>query len=184
MAGIEGAGRRVGLHQRGQWLCLDGHEIGSILGRVRIGREDDGDGLAHITDAVGGEDRLAIRIETFDAGEAKIDRRNIGDIRRGPDRDDARNAAHRGRVDRADARMGMGRANYTHVQLMRERDVGGKAAIACDERPIFETRDRAADEVHRAKTSKWAVSLTRCTLILPPVMSISLRQHGDCAIRQ
>ena len=184
MAGIEGAGRRVGFHQRGQRLCLDGHEIGSIFGDIRIGREDDGDGLADVTHAIGGQDRLAIGIEAFDAGEAKIDRRNVGDIRRGPDRNDARNAARRGRVDRANARMGMGRTNYAHVQLMRERDVGREAAVAGDERPIFKTRDRAADEVHRAKASKWAVSLTRCTLILPPVMSISLRQHGDCAIRQ
>ena len=80
--------------------------------------------------------------------------------------------------------MGVGGTHHAHVQLMGERDVGGKAAVAGDERPIFETRDRAADEVHRAKASKWAVSLTRCTLILPPAMSISLRQHGDCAIRQ
>jgi len=184
MAGIEGAGRRVGFHQSGQRLCLDGHEIASILGSVRIGREDDSDRLAHITHAVGGEDRLAIRIEAFDAGEAKIDRRNVGHIRSGPDRNDARNAARRGRVDGANTCMGVGGTHHPHVQLMRERDVRRKAAIAGDQRPIFKTRDRAADEVHRAKASKWAVSLTRWTLILPAVMSISLRQHGDCASLQ
>ena len=108
MAGIEGAGRRIGVHQRGQSFGLDAHEIGGILGSVGIGGEDDGDRLADITHAIRGEDRLAIGIEAFDAGEAKIDRRNVGDIRRGPDRDDARNVARRGRVDRADAGMGMG----------------------------------------------------------------------------
>ena len=184
MAGIEGAGRRVGVHQRGQRLCLDCHQIGGILGSVGIGGEDDGDGLADIAHAIGGEDRLAIRIEAFDAGEAKIDRRNVGDIRRGPDRDDSRNVARRGRVDRANARMGMGRTNHAHVQLMGKRDVGGEAAVAGDERPIFKTRYRAADEVHSPRASKWAVSLIRCTPILPPAMSISLRQHGDCARRQ
>ena len=61
---------------------------------------------------------------------------------------DARHVACRGRVDRANAGMGVGRADHAHVQLMRERDVGGEAAIAGDERPIFKTRDRTADEVH------------------------------------
>ena len=148
MAGVEGAGRRIGVHQRGQRLCLDIHEIGGILGSVRVGRKDDGDGLADIAHAIGGQDRLAIRIEALDAGEAEIDRRNVGHIRRGPDRNDARHVACRGRVDRADTRMGIGGADHAHVQLMRERDVGGKAAVAGDERPIFKTRYRAADEIH------------------------------------
>jgi hypothetical protein len=74
------------------------------------------------------------------AGEAKIDRRNVGDIRRRPDRGDARNVARSGRVDRADARMGMKRTNHPHVQLMRKRDVRGEAAVAGDERSIFKTR--------------------------------------------
>ena len=132
MAGIEGAGRRVGLHQRGQSLDLDCHEIGGIFRDIRIGGEDDGDGFADIAHAIRGQDRLTIGIEAFDAGEAKIDRRYVGDIRRGPDRNDARNAARRGRVDGANLRMGMGRTHHAHVQLMRKRDVGGKAAIAGD----------------------------------------------------
>ena len=161
IAGVESAGRRVGVHQRGQRLCLDCHEIGSILGDVRIGREDGSDGLTDVTHAIDGEDRLAIRIEAFDAGEAKIDRRNVGDIRRGPDRDDARNVTRRGRADRADACVGIRRTDHAHVQLMGERDVCGKAAVAGDERSIFKTRYRAADEVHRAKASRWRVSLMR-----------------------
>ncbi len=184
MAGVEGTGRRIGVHQRGQGLDRDGHKIGGILGNVGIGGEDDGDRLADIAHTIGGEDRLAIGVEAFDAGEAEIDRRNVGHVRRGPDRNDAGNVARRSRVDTADAPMGMGGTNHAHVQLMRERDVGGEAAIAGDERPVFETRYRAADEVHSARASKWAVSLIRRTLILPSFMSISLRQHGDCARRQ
>ena len=138
----------------GSDFCLDCHQIGGILRDIWIGGEDDGDRLADITHAIGGEDRLAIGIETFDAGEAKIDRRNVGDIRRGPDRNDTRNVACRGRIDRADAGMGVGGTHHAHVQLMRKRDVGGEAAIAGDERPIFKTRDRTADEVHRAKASR------------------------------
>ena len=36
-------------------------------------------------------------------------------------------------------------ANDAHVQLMRERYVAGKAAVAADQRRVLEARDRLAD---------------------------------------
>ena len=168
----------------GQSLDLDRHQIGGVLGGIGIGRENDGDRLADIAHAAGGEDRLPVRIEAFDAGEAEIDRRNAGDIGRRPDRDDARRRARRAGIDRHDAAMRMRGAHHAHVQLMRERDVRGEAALAGDQRPILKTRHRTADKGHGAQASRWPVSLMRRTQIFPAPTSISLRQHGSCAMRQ
>ncbi len=60
----------------------------------------DGDRLADIAHALPGEDRLAVGLEPFDAREAEIDRRHVGDVRRRPYREDARRLARRVGVDR------------------------------------------------------------------------------------
>ena len=150
MAGVELAGRRIGGEEFGQWLDLDRHQIGGVLGDVGVAREHDSDRLADIAHAIRGKDRLAVRIKPFDAGEPEIDRRNFGDIGCGPYRGDARRRARRGGVDGDDAAMRVRGTNDAHVQLMRERNVGGEAALAGDQRKVLEARDRAADEAHRA----------------------------------
>ncbi len=43
------------------------------------------------------------------------------------------------------------RAHHAHVPLAGEIDVGGEAALAGQQRAIFETRDGAADELARRR---------------------------------
>ncbi len=76
MAGAKFAGRRVGREQFGQTLNLDRHQVGGVLGGIGVAGEHHRDRLADIAHAFGGEDRLTVRLEPFDAGEAEIDRRN------------------------------------------------------------------------------------------------------------
>ena len=89
MAGGKFAGRRVGREHFRQYLDLDRHQVGGVLGQIRIGCKNHRHRFADIADAVRSEDRLAIRLQSFDAREPEIDRRNICDIRRGPHRDHA-----------------------------------------------------------------------------------------------
>ena len=97
MAGVEFAGRRIGGEEFGQRLRSRQSPDRRRLRRRKRRRQNDRDRFADIAHAVRGEDRLAVRLKPFDAREPKIDRRNFGDVRRGPDRDDARHAA-RGRA--------------------------------------------------------------------------------------
>ena len=149
MASIEFAGRRGGGKESGQFVDVDGHDVSGIFGPIGIRGEHDRDGLADIAHAVFGEDRLAIGIEPFDAREAEIDRWDVGNVYRRPDRGNARHVACRTRIDREDAAMCERGTNHPHVQLVRERNVARKAAGTGDERPIFEARNRTADEGHR-----------------------------------
>ena len=76
---------------------------------------------------------------------AKIDRRHVGNIGRGPHRKHAGQRACRRGVDRKDAAMRVRRAHDAHVQLMREIDVAGERAAAGDQRRVFQPLDRLAE---------------------------------------
>ena len=145
---IEFAGRRIGRKQYGQLFDLDRDEFGGILGEVWIGREHDGDRFADVAHAVRRQDRLAVRIEPLDAGQAKIDRRNVGDVGCRPHRDNAWRCLRGVGVDRHDAPMGVGGAHHAHVQLMSKRNIGREQPAAGNQRRIFEPRNRTADEGH------------------------------------
>ena len=148
MAGVELARRCVRTKHDRQFVDVDGHEVSGIFGSIGVRGEHHRDRLADITHAVFGEDRLAIGIESFYAREAEIDRWDVGNVCRRPDRGNARHVACRTRIDREDAAMCERGTNHPHVQLMRERNVAREAARTGDERPIFETRNRTADEGH------------------------------------
>jgi hypothetical protein len=92
---------------------------------------------------------LAKRRELGDRPLAKFDRRQIGDVGRGPHRDDPGQRAGRRRVDVFDAPMGIGRTHQAQVQLVRKRHVAGKAAAPDDQRRVFEPFDRGADPAFR-----------------------------------
>ena len=91
------------------------------------------------------QDRLAIGAQCLTGGVAKIDRRQIGDIRPGPHRDDPRRRLRRGDVDRAQHGMRVGRAHHPHVQLMCEGNVADKPAAPGDQRRVLQARHRAAE---------------------------------------
>ena len=135
---------------RRQRLDLDRNKIGGILGNIRILGEHRCNRLAYITHLVDRQYRLAIRGEPGDRPFAKIDRRHIGNVGRGPHRHDAGQRARRFGIDRYDVGMGVVGANDPHVKLTRKVDVAGEAAAAGHERRILQPLDRLADPSCRA----------------------------------
>ena len=111
----EFAGLLIGPQQRRQFFGFDLDEIGRVFRHVRIISKHDGHRLAHITQAICGEDMLAIRLKPIDAGEAKIDRRNVSNIRGGPHRVDARQPARLRGIDRNQSRVRVGGADDAHM---------------------------------------------------------------------
>ena len=95
-------------------------EIGRVFGDIGIVGEHGGDRLADIAHLSMRQHRLAIRLERRNPSLAEIDRRHVGDIGRGPDRDDAGQRARRRRIDRDDPAMRVVRANDPHVELVRK----------------------------------------------------------------
>ena len=160
-AAVEIARRRARIEQDGQLLDLHLDQIGRVLRDIRIAREHRRHRIAHIAHALVRQDGLAIGREAFDAGEAKIDRRNVLDVGERPHRGDAGHGARRLRVDRHDAAVRVRGAHEPHVQHVGKRDVGGEAPAAGDERPVFEARHRAADEAHEAPATRSAARM-RC----------------------
>ena len=91
---------------------------------------------------------LAIGLEPLDPRKPEIDGRNVGDVLRGPDRDDARQRQRRRVIDARDPPVREGRPHDAHMQLTGERDVGREPAATRHQRPVFEARDGTADEPH------------------------------------
>ncbi len=144
-AGGELARLGLGGEQHRQLGDLHGHQIGSVLGNVGILGEHRRHRIADIAHLAGRQHRLAVRFERRDAALAEIDRRNVGDVGRAPDRDHARERARGRGVERDDRAMGVVRAHDAHVQLVRKRNVAGKAAAAAHQGRIFQPLDRLPD---------------------------------------
>ena len=113
--------------------------------RYGVGREHRGDRLADIAQPVPRQQRLAIGAQRLAGRVAEIDRRQIGDVGAGPDRDDAGRGQRRRDVDAAQHGMGVGRAHDAHVQLVREADIADELAAPGEQRRVLEPRDRAAE---------------------------------------
>ncbi len=148
-----------GIEQDRQIGDLDGHQIGGVLGKIRVSGEHHRDRLADIAHAIRGEDRLAIGIEAFDPRQAEINRRDVDNIARRPHRNHAGRGTGRCRVDRDDAAVCVGGSHHAHVQLMRKTDVGREPAAPGNERPVFDPRHRTSNEAHRAPASFAAINL-------------------------
>ena len=82
----EFAGLPVGVQHHRQFLDLDNDVLGGVFGEIRIVGKHHRDGIADIADAVAGENGLAIGRERLEPGQAKIDRRDIGDVGKAPGR--------------------------------------------------------------------------------------------------
>ena len=145
-AGFELAGLRVGAKERRQFLDVEHDELGRILGEIGIVGEHRRDRLADVAHCAGREQPLPVGLQTFDPGQAEIDRRNVGNVGGRPHREHARFRQRRARVDRADAAVREIRAHDAHVQLLRKRNVGGKAATSGQQRAILEPLHRPADK--------------------------------------
>ena len=72
--------RCAGVEDDRQFFDRDGDEIGRVLRHVGVDRKHRRDRLADIAHALPGQNRLAIGRQAFNAGQAEIDRRNLGDI--------------------------------------------------------------------------------------------------------
>ena len=88
---------------------------------------------------------LAVGLERRNATLAEIDRRHVGNVGGGPHRDHTGQAARGRGIDRSDRAVRMVRANHPHVELVREGNIAGIAAVAPDQRGILETRNRLPD---------------------------------------
>ena len=146
MAGGEFDRRRIGGHDFRQIVDLDCHQIGGVFGGVGVGREHDRDRLTDIAHAPAGEDRLTIGFEPLDAGEPEVDRRDIGNVGRGPYRDHSGARLRSRGFDRDDTAMCTRGADHAHIDLVRKRNIRRKAALAADQGSVLQSRHRTADE--------------------------------------
>ena len=78
--------RRLGIKHRWQFLDFDLDKVGGVLGDIRVGGKHGGDRVTDITHLASRQDRLTVWIERRDRALAKIDRRHVGDVGRGPHR--------------------------------------------------------------------------------------------------
>ena len=124
-------------------------QFGGVLGAVGIVGEDGGDRLSDIAHDLLRENVLAAFFEVLQcASRPQVDRRNVGDIGAGPDRDDAGHRRRLGRVDRPDAAIGDRRADDAHMQLAGEIVVAGEAAGAGQQLAVLQPRHAPADHGH------------------------------------
>ncbi len=148
-------GRMIFVEESRIFGCVDddrqslGHDldkVGRILGEIRIGCEHRGDRFADVAHAVARQHVLSVWFKLRQSGETKSDRRKVRDVNRGPHRVHARKLQRFFSVDTDQPAVRDRRAHDAHVKLARERDVGGEPAAAGQQRPIFKSANRAADE--------------------------------------
>ena len=139
----------IGRHHRRQFVDFEDHAVGRIFGGVGIVREHDRDRLADIAHAAARERRLAVRHQLLDAVVAEVDRRDVGEVLAGPDRDHARRGQRVGGVHRLDPPVRQRRTHDAHVKLAGKRHVAGEQAAAAHQRRILDPRHRGADDAAR-----------------------------------
>ena len=144
-------GRGGGVGDRGQPLVIDGDQLGGVL-CLRQGLGDDkGDRLADIAHAPlreaemsAGEHRRAVRALALErhAHGAELGR---DEIVAGHDQCDARRRLRSREVERADAGMGVRRAQHIGVELAEEVVVVLETAVAAQQALVLETPHRLPD---------------------------------------
>ncbi len=183
-AGRELARLGFGGKQRRQLLDLHGDEIGCILGDVEIVGEHRSHRFPDIAHAVGRQHRLAVGFERGNAALAEIDRRHVGDVGRGPDRDHARQGARGRGIDRHDPAVGMVGANDAHMKLVRKGDVAGETSGPSDQRRVLQPLDRPPDPFpvagrHRPALILAAAARTAFTMFSYPVQRQRLDDNAS-----
>jgi hypothetical protein len=112
-----------------QRLDLRRDEIGGILGGIGVGGKNRRDRLADIADTAARQYRLAVRFEPRHRGQAEIDRRDVGDVGSGPDRDHPAMPRRLVAIDREEPCERRGRAHDAHEKRLGRRDVGREPAV-------------------------------------------------------
>src|SRR5947207_11709164 len=110
-------------------MGLDQDKLGAVFGQIGMGREHSGYRLADITQLLAREKRLAIGTQRLRGRIAKIDRRQVVDVRRGPHRDDSRHGQCSDHVDGPQHGIRISRAHDAHMQLMREADIADEGPL-------------------------------------------------------
>ena len=137
-------GRQVG-HDRKR-LVLDLDQRGRVLGEVAIGRDDECDELAHVSDLVGREWPLRARVSQ--RGMRDQQRRRLvplTQVGRGEHQADAGRAAGGGRVDPNDPRVGVAAPQRRPVEHARRVHVVHEAPEALQQPRILVARNARAD---------------------------------------
>ncbi len=131
--------RRLGcLRYRRFFVDIGPDQIGSILRRVRVVREDNSDRFSDVAHTVSRQHRLPVGLQPRVFGRAELDGRNVADIGRGP------YGVHAGiirdccGIDRPDIAMGNAGPDDTHMQGIRKRPVGDECPLAGQKRTVFQ----------------------------------------------
>jgi hypothetical protein len=140
-AGFE---RRARVDHRGERVIFDGDELGGVLRGNRAVGDNHRHRLADMHDPLGCE-RRAVRHDQSLAA-APGERRMAADtaeplhIFRGEHADDAARAKRSGDVQARDAGKGMRRTHESGIGLVRQRNIGGVAAVTADESVVFQAQ--------------------------------------------
>ena len=107
--------------------------------------DDEGDGIADMTDLAIGQDRIGRRGERigFEVEQARQSTQ-IPDVFGGQDRGDAGHRAGLGHVQR-EGRMGVRRTQHQRMQRSRRREIVGIATLAANKRVVFLSQDALTD---------------------------------------
>ena len=136
-------GREHGCSER---FDVDLNQIRGVFGDISIDTKHHRDRFADIADDILRQHRLAVGLERLEPGQPERDRRNVSDVCGRPHRMHARQLERGRRIDRFDFAMRGGRAHHAHVPLAGKRNIGGKAALTQQQRPVFQSRNGASDE--------------------------------------
>ena len=93
------------------------------------------------------EERLSIGAQRLSSRVPKIDRRQVGDFRCRPHRNDSRCGQRPRDVDGSQHGIGIGRAHNAHMQLAREADIADEGPSPGQQRRILQPSDRLAEKV-------------------------------------
>ena len=178
-ARLEFAGLVVGMQDRRQFLDVERDKLGCILGEIRIVGENRRHRFADIAHEAARKEPLAIRLQPLDAAETKIDRRNVGDVGGRPHRVHAGQRQRSVGIDRAQPAVREIRTHDAHMQLLRKRNIGGKAAAAGQQRPVLQAGQRAARHIVFLALRLRAPSVSRyAPLSRPPLPQSRRRPHA------
>jgi hypothetical protein len=129
---------RVDVDHRGQGLVRRHHEVRAVLGRVAIIGDHGRHRLPHVADAIARQDRPVRRPARLYVHGVRAHDGHPVEVGAGDHFADARGAGRARRVDRADARMGVGRAHKGDVERPGELDVVDVAAARPHEAGVLE----------------------------------------------
>ena len=146
ISGLSGLQRRARVAHDRQRLVLDIDQLQRVLGEIAALRRDRRDRLA--------DEAHLLRREAVHAPLLRHRRRRLAPAHRVlacHDRDDARRALGRARVERCDLRVRERAAQDRAVQHARERQVIDELRPSCHELPVLDARHGLADVARRAR---------------------------------